>query len=79
MTTLNISPIEIKFADYSYTVKELVDEIFKDKLDEDVKNFSKTGLNIEQVYKSYNLNEIDFNNTIYSLPDIKLNDMFVEV
>jgi len=79
MTKLNISPIEIKFADYSYSVKEIVDVILKDKLDEDVKNFSKTGLNIERVYKSYDLNKIDFKNTIYSPPDIKLNDMFVEV
>lgn len=79
MTLLNISPIEIKFADYRYSIDKIVDEILKDKLDEEVKMFSKTGLNIENVYKSYDFNKIDFKNTMYSPPDIKLNDMFVDV
>jgi len=79
MTLLNISPIEIKFADYSYSIKEIVDEILNDKLEDDVKEFSKTGLNIDRVYKSYDLHNMDLNDTSYTPPDIKLNDLFVKV
>ena len=79
MDVLNISPIEVKFADYSYSIKELVDEIFKNKLDDNVKTISKENLNIEHVYKSYDLHKMDLNDSRYTPPDIKLNDMFVEV
>jgi len=79
MALLNISPIEIKFADYSYSIKEIVDEILKDKLDEHVKEFSKNSLGIERVFKTYDLYKMDLGNTNYSPPDILINDMFVQV
>jgi len=78
MSILNISPIETKFADYSYSIKEIVDEILKDKLDEDVKEFSKNELGIEHVFKTYDLYKMDLANTNYSTPDILINDMFVQ-
>jgi len=79
MPILNLSTIEMKFADYSYTVKELVDEIFTDKLDENVKAISKEELLIETVYKAYDLYKMDLTDTSYTPADIKINDMFVQV
>ena len=79
MVRLNISPIEIKFADYSYTVEEIVDKILKDKLGEDVKKFSKSGLKIDRVYKAHDLYKIDLHGKKYSPPDVKLNDLFVQI
>lgn len=79
MTLLNLSPIEIKFADFSYTVEELVDEILKERLDEDVRTIARNDLKIERVYKAFDLRKIDLKNTAYTPPAQNLNDMFVEV
>ena len=79
MVLLDISPIEIKFADYSYTIKEIVDEILDEKLDNKVKEFSKSELQIENVYKSYDLKNMDLADKKFTEPHLALNDMFVEV
>jgi len=79
MALLNLSPIEMKYADYSYSVTELVDEIFYDKLDEEVRTICKDSLKIERTYKPYDLYKMDLADTSYTPPDVKLNDMFVDV
>ncbi len=77
MPAINISDIDIGFARYSYTIKEIVDDLLKDKLDEEVKEFCKKELGISQVYKSYDLSRVKFDGTDYLPPEIRLNDMYV--
>jgi 3-oxoacyl-[acyl-carrier-protein] synthase III len=77
MPTINISDIDIGFAKYSYTIKEIVDDLLKDKLDEEVKEFCKKELGISRVYKSYDLSRVKFDGTDYLPPVIRLNDMYV--
>lgn len=78
MPAINISNIDINLARYSYTVEEIVDDLLKTKLDEEVKDFCKTKLGISKVYKSYDLSQIKFDDTSYVAPHIDLNDMYVE-
>ena len=79
MVLLNLSPIEMKFADFSYSVDEIVDDILKERLDEDVRSISKNDLKIDHVYKAFNLKKMNLKNTSYTPPDQNLNDMFVQV
>ena len=72
MPILNLSPIEMKFADYSYSIKKLVDEIFTDKIDEKVKAISKEELLIETVYKAYDLYKMDLTDTSFTPADIAI-------
>jgi len=58
MTKINISYLDVNFPKFSYTLEELVDNIFKNKLDEEARNFSKSKMGIERVYKAYDLNKI---------------------
>lgn len=78
MQPIDILHIDINFPPYSYTIEELVDDLFKNKLDEDVKNFCKQELGIKKVYKAYDLFEIKIEDPRYVVPDIRLSDMYVE-
>jgi 3-oxoacyl-[acyl-carrier-protein] synthase III len=78
MSAINISQIDINFPRYSYTIEEIVDELLVDKLDEEVKRFCKKELGINRVYKSYDLSKIKFDDAAYLMPDIRLNDMYIE-
>ena len=79
MTEINISYLDVNFPKYNYTIKEIVDEIFSQKLDSDVQNYIKTRVGIDRVYKSYDLNKININESDYLRPDILLNDMYVNI
>jgi len=79
MVTINIDYLDVKFPDYSYTINEIVDDIFKEKLDDDVVKFAKSGIGIDRIYKSYNLRKMDINGTDYVRPEIKVNDLFVKI
>lgn len=79
MTTVNISTIDINLARYSYSVNEIIDEIFNGRLDTELQNFVKKELGIEKVYKAFDLKKIDFEDSKFLLPDILLNDMYVHV
>jgi len=79
MVIINIDYLDVKFPDYNFTLKEIVDDIFKEKLDDDVRKFAKSGTGIDRVYKSYDLRKIDVNGTDYLRPEIRLNDMFVKI
>lgn len=78
MSTVNISQIHLTFPRYSYSIEEIVDDLFSDKLDGEVKKFCKMKLGIDRVYKTYDLSKIKVEDTTYLLPDIRLNDMYVE-
>jgi len=79
MVVINIDYLNVKFPDYTFTIKEIVDEIFKEKLDDDVRSFAKSDIGIDRVYKSYDLRKMDVTGTDYIRPDIKLNDMWVKI
>ena len=53
MAVVDISHIDINFPSHAYTIEELVDGVLGDKLEEEVKRFSKKQLGIEKVYKAY--------------------------
>lgn len=78
MPAVNISNIDINLAKYSYTIEEIVDDFFKTKLDEEVKEYCKTKLGIKKVYKSYDLSRIKLDEPNYVSPHIGLNEMYVE-
>jgi len=73
---VSIEYLDLKFPEYSYTIDEIVDDIFGEKLDDEIKNFVKNKIGIDKVYKSFDLRKIDVNGTDYIKPDVKLNDLF---
>jgi len=73
---VGIEYLDLKFPEYSYTIDEIVDDIFGEKLDDEIKNFAKNKTGIDKVYKSFDLRKIDVNGTDYIKPDVKLNDLF---
>lgn len=79
MTTINLSYLDVSFPRYRYTIKEIVDEIFSQKLDNDVRNYIKNHIGIENVYKSFDLRKISINGSDYLRPDILLNDMYAKI
>jgi 3-oxoacyl-[acyl-carrier-protein] synthase III len=78
MPAINISNIDINFAKYSYTIEEIVDDFFKTKLDEEVRDYCKTKLGIKKIYKSYDLSKVKLGEPSYVTPHIGLNEMYVE-
>jgi len=79
MVIINIDYLDVKFPDFSYTINEIVDDIFKEKLDDDVRDFAKSGIGIERVFKSFDLRKIDVNGTDYLRPETRLNDLYVKI
>ncbi|MGI0088948.1 MAG: hypothetical protein ACREAF_01205 [Nitrosopumilaceae archaeon] len=79
MPNVDISHIGINFPSHAYTIEELVDNLFSNKLEDEVKKFSKKELGIEKVYKAYDLSKIKIEDPSYFVPDIQLNDMYVEI
>jgi len=79
MVTINISHLDVNFPKYRYTIKEIVDEIFSEKLSDDGRNYVKNRIGIDRVYKSYDLRKINIFDSDYLSPDVLLNDMFVKI
>jgi len=79
MVTINISHLDVNFPKYRYTTKEIVDEIFSEKLSDDGRNYVKNRIGIDRVYKSYDLRKINIFDSDYLSPDVLLNDMFVKI
>jgi len=79
MTLINIEYLDVNFPKYSYTLKEIVDDFFQQKVDDEIKEFSKNGTGIDRVYKSYDLSRITEDQSEYLTPHVKLNDMYVKI
>ena len=79
MALINIEYLDVNFPKYRYTIKEIVDEIFSQKLDNDIQNYMKNHMGIENVYKSFDLRKISINGSDYLRPDILLNDIYVKI
>lgn len=79
MTKVNISKIATKFAPYSYTVKEIVDDFLPAKIDKEVRDFVVEELGIDRVYKSFDLEKIDWTTKKFQEPSVFLNDLYVEL
>ena len=79
MALIDIEYLDVNFPKYRYTVKEIVDEIFSQKLDNDVQNYIKNHIGIENIHKSFDLHKISINGSDYLRPDILLNDIYVKI
>jgi len=79
MVLINIEYLDVNFPNYSYTLKEIVDVFFQQKLDDPIKKFAKNGTGIDRVYKSYDLSKITEDQSEYLPPHIRLNDMYVKI
>lgn len=76
---VNFKKIEILKAKYRYSVREIVDDFLRKKLDKEVRDFAKNELGIETVFKSFDLSKIDFFKNNFEEPQISLNDLYYRV
>ncbi len=78
MASVNLSGISVTKPKFRYSIKELVDDFLKEKLDKDVRDYAKNELGIDYVYKSYDFSKVDFNKGDFVEPDIGLNDLYFQ-
>ncbi len=78
MATVNLSGISVTKPKFRYSIKELVDDFLKGKLDKEVQDYAKNELGIDYVYKSYDFSKVDFNKGDFLEPDIGLNDLYFQ-
>lgn len=76
---VNFKKIEILKAKYRYSVREIVDDFLRKKLDKEVRDFAKNELGIETVFKSFDFSKIDFFKNNFEEPRISLNDLYYSV
>jgi len=76
---VNFKKIEILKAKYRYSIREIVDDFLKKKLDKQVRDFAKNELGIETVYKSFDFSKVDFFKNNFEEPQIGLNDLYFRV
>lgn len=79
MARLNVSNTTTKFAPFSYTIKEIVGDFLREKVDKDARDFIVDELGIDTVYKSFDLERVDFNSKEFQEPEVFLNDMYVDL
>ncbi len=78
MVPLNLSGISITKPKFRYSIKELVDDFLKEKLDNEVRDYAKNELGIDYVYKSYDFSKVDFQKDNFLEPNIGLNDLYFQ-
>ncbi len=78
MASVYLSGISVTKPKFRYSIKELVDDFLKEKLDKDVRDYAKNELGIDYVYKSYDFSKVDFNKGDFVEPDIGLNDLYFQ-
>jgi 3-oxoacyl-[acyl-carrier-protein] synthase III len=78
MATVNLSGFSVTKPKFRYSIKELVDDFLKGKLDKEVQDYAKNELGIDYVYKSYDFSKVDFNKGDFLEPDIGLNDLYFQ-
>lgn len=72
---VNIHSINVELGKYVFSIEELVDETFREKLDSDVREFCKDRLGIDKVHKTYDLSKFDFNDQRYAEPDQSIEEL----
>lgn len=78
MVFVNLLQTSIAFPKYSYSVKEIVDDFLREKLDRQVREYVKDKIGIERVFKTYNFDKIDFAKGNYLEPDVSKNQLFLK-
>lgn len=71
-----LSGISVVKAPFRYAMSEIVDDILRDKMDKETREYAKNQLGIEYVYKSYDLSRVDFVSDQYVEPHITINEMY---
>ncbi|MXY61821.1 MAG: hypothetical protein F4Y82_06905 [Cenarchaeum sp. SB0665_bin_23] len=71
-----LSGISVVKAPFRYSISEIVDDVLRDKMDREVREYAKSQLGIEYVYKSYDLSKVDFGSEQYVEPHITMDDMY---
>jgi len=79
MVKVNVKKIEILKARYRYSIREIVDDFLRKKLDKEVRDFAKNELGIETVFKSFDFSKIDFFKNNFEEPQVGLNDLYYRV
>ena len=71
-----LSGISVAKAPFRYSISEIVDDILRDKIDRETREYAKNRLGIEYVYKSYDLSRVDFGSDRYVEPHIEMDGLY---
>lgn len=71
-----LSGISVLKAPFRYSVSEIVDDMLRDKMDRNTREYAKNRLGIEYVYKSYDLSKVDFESDRYVEPHIMMDELY---
>lgn len=71
-----LSGISVVRAPFRYSISEIVDDMLRDKMDREAREYAKSRLGIEYVYKSYDLSRIDFGSDRYVEPHVAMDRLY---
>jgi 3-oxoacyl-[acyl-carrier-protein] synthase III len=71
-----LSDISVVRAPFRYSISEIVDDMLRDKMDREAREYAKNRLGIEYVYKSYDLSRVDFWSDQYVKPHIAMDRLY---
>ena len=71
-----LSGISVVRAPFRYSISEIVDDMLRDKMDRESREYAKSQLGIEYVYKSYDLSGVDFGSDRYVEPHVTMDELY---
>ena len=71
-----LSGISVVRAPFRYSISEIVDDMLRDKMDREAREYAKSRLGIEYVYKSYDLSRVDFGSDRYVEPHVTMDELY---
>ncbi len=71
-----LSGISVVKAPFRYSISEIVDDMLRDKMDREAREYAKSRLGIDYVYKSYDLSRVDFGSDQYLEPHIAMDGLY---
>ena len=78
MASVDLSQICLNYPKFSYSIKEIVDDFLRPKLERQVREYVKEKLGIDKVFKIYDFDRIDFSKNDYLEPDVPKNELFLK-
>ncbi|MEX0657008.1 MAG: hypothetical protein WD154_05640 [Nitrosopumilaceae archaeon] len=78
MVSVGLSQICVNYPMFSYSIREIVDDFLRPKLDRQVREYVKEKLGIDKVFKIYDFDRIDFSKNDYLEPHIPKNELFLK-
>ncbi|MBM3910323.1 MAG: hypothetical protein FJ356_01585, partial [Thaumarchaeota archaeon] len=78
MVSVGLSQICVNYPRFSYSIREIVDDFLRPKLDSEVREYVKDNLGIDKVFKIYDFDRIDFSKNDYLEPDVPKNELFLK-